>query len=159
MLGLCLLPVRDNKDEHLNPEDKNVEDGSFDYRYAPTRHADPATTSPHQPRSPAITDLTALPLRSPPGPRSLPGCFSHLPPPASFSPQVLCRRDRLLPEAPGQSASREPAARCPPAPSLSLAASAQAESWDFGTWDTALSKCRSTLVAPPQHTEKKQKQK
>ncbi|KAM9519884.1 neurofascin isoform 8-T8 [Guaruba guarouba] len=24
-------PVRDNKDEHLNPEDKNVEDGSFDY--------------------------------------------------------------------------------------------------------------------------------
>nr|XP_047926809.1 neurofascin isoform X15 [Anser cygnoides] len=25
-------PVRDNKDEHLNPEDKNVEDGSFDYR-------------------------------------------------------------------------------------------------------------------------------
>ncbi|KAM4646129.1 neurofascin isoform 3-T3 [Amazona ochrocephala] len=27
-------PVRDNKDEHLNPEDKNVEDGSFDYRYA-----------------------------------------------------------------------------------------------------------------------------
>ncbi|NWX14884.1 NFASC protein, partial [Aegotheles bennettii] len=26
-------PVRDNKDEHLNPEDKNVEDGSFDYRY------------------------------------------------------------------------------------------------------------------------------
>uniref|UniRef100_A0A8B9C3X4 Neural cell adhesion molecule L1 n=1 Tax=Anser brachyrhynchus TaxID=132585 RepID=A0A8B9C3X4_9AVES len=29
-------PVRDNKDEHLNPEDKNVEDGSFDYRYAPT---------------------------------------------------------------------------------------------------------------------------
>ncbi|KAM6370316.1 neurofascin isoform 5-T7 [Pluvialis apricaria] len=29
-------PVRDNKDEHLNPEDKNVEDGSFDYRYAST---------------------------------------------------------------------------------------------------------------------------
>ncbi|KAM9217381.1 neurofascin isoform 3-T3 [Leptosomus discolor] len=27
-------PVRENKDEHLNPEDKNVEDGSFDYRYA-----------------------------------------------------------------------------------------------------------------------------
>ncbi|KAM9369343.1 neurofascin isoform 6-T6 [Phaethornis superciliosus] len=26
-------PVRDNKDEHLNPEDKNVEDGSFDYRF------------------------------------------------------------------------------------------------------------------------------
>ncbi|XP_009956114.1 PREDICTED: neurofascin isoform X3 [Leptosomus discolor] len=25
-------PVRENKDEHLNPEDKNVEDGSFDYR-------------------------------------------------------------------------------------------------------------------------------
>ncbi|XP_009645386.1 neurofascin isoform X4 [Egretta garzetta] len=25
-------PVRDNKDEHLNPDDKNVEDGSFDYR-------------------------------------------------------------------------------------------------------------------------------
>ncbi|XP_019402130.1 PREDICTED: neurofascin isoform X15 [Crocodylus porosus] len=25
-------PVRDNKEEHLNPEDKNVEDGSFDYR-------------------------------------------------------------------------------------------------------------------------------
>ncbi|XP_009956128.1 PREDICTED: neurofascin isoform X5 [Leptosomus discolor] len=24
-------PVRENKDEHLNPEDKNVEDGSFDY--------------------------------------------------------------------------------------------------------------------------------
>ncbi|XP_019369508.1 PREDICTED: neurofascin isoform X20 [Gavialis gangeticus] len=24
-------PVRDNKEEHLNPEDKNVEDGSFDY--------------------------------------------------------------------------------------------------------------------------------
>nr|XP_009943311.1 PREDICTED: neurofascin isoform X3 [Opisthocomus hoazin] len=24
-------PVRDNKDEHLNPDDKNVEDGSFDY--------------------------------------------------------------------------------------------------------------------------------
>ncbi|XP_064354000.1 neurofascin isoform X3 [Dromaius novaehollandiae] len=24
-------PVRDNKDEHLNPEDKNAEDGSFDY--------------------------------------------------------------------------------------------------------------------------------
>ncbi|XP_064491680.1 neurofascin isoform X20 [Pseudopipra pipra] len=29
-------PVRDNKDEHLNPEDKNVEDGSFDYRYVPS---------------------------------------------------------------------------------------------------------------------------
>ncbi|KAM6108162.1 neurofascin isoform 3-T3 [Pterocles gutturalis] len=29
-------PVRDNKDEHLNPEDKNVEDGSFDYRYSST---------------------------------------------------------------------------------------------------------------------------
>ncbi|XP_061869308.1 neurofascin isoform X7 [Colius striatus] len=24
-------PVRDNKDEHLNPDDKNVEDGSFEY--------------------------------------------------------------------------------------------------------------------------------
>ncbi|KAI1231023.1 hypothetical protein IHE44_0008466 [Lamprotornis superbus] len=30
--GLCSFAVRDNKDEHLNPEDKNVEDGSFDYR-------------------------------------------------------------------------------------------------------------------------------
>lgn len=88
MLGMCLLTVRDNKDEHLNPEDKNVEDGSFDYRYAPWH-------GPTPPISP-ITALTALPLCCPTVPRSLLSFFSHLSPPASFSLQVLCQRKCFL---------------------------------------------------------------
>lgn len=88
MLGMCLLTVRDNKDEHLNPEDKNVEDGSFDYRYAPWH----GPTSPSAPSQP----LTALLLCSPTVPRSLLSYFSHLSPPASFSLQVLSQRKRFL---------------------------------------------------------------
>ncbi|XP_074420343.1 neurofascin isoform X16 [Larus michahellis] len=105
-------PVRDNKDEHLNPEDKNVEDGSFDYRYAPVGMSTPATTSPPSAPLPAITDLTALPLHITAAPRChaassiTPPTFLLLPPALGKSstegnaPWKSNRAARMLPRSP-----------------------------------------------------------
>lgn len=115
MLGMCLFTVRDNKDEHLNPEDKNVEDGSFDYRYDPIGMCTHATTSSHQPHSPSHR-----PHRTTPPcnlgttvPHSLLNYFSHLPPPASFPLPVLYQRKHFLPKTPGENQAARMLLRSP----------------------------------------------
>lgn len=133
---MCLFAVRDNKDEHLNPEDKNVEDGSFDYRYVPSACGPPA---PHQPRSSHHRPHRSSPPRnrSTAGPHSLLNDFSHLPPPASFPLQssakgnVSCLKRRQ---------SHHDAAQGSSFPCLSLRGSFWGSG--SGTQDTAVTRGR-----------------
>lgn len=128
-----MFTVRDNKDEHLNPEDKNVEDGSFDYRYDPIGMCSHATTSPHQPHSPHHRPHRATPPHNlgTVVPHSLLNYFSHLPPPASFPLPVLYQRKHFLPKTPGENQAARVLLKSPPLP-VSARENQCRQSWASG---------------------------